>query len=208
MQHENRSAFKKKRRIGSPPAEALCKEAFDIRTIPRRNGSMDHHLARRAESEHSDAATSLAVGFRKIDEDYAYLLQCAREVFDELGEVEFAELIEVVRTGKTWKKPLPSRGAQVISIAFQMLNLVEENAANQAMRARESAHGVAEEPGLWGSYLTRLREKEASRIYGRFHGFSVGTRLDTTSPVGMASAARSNESQKSSPTRTARCTRD
>jgi phosphoenolpyruvate carboxylase len=52
---------------------------------------------------------------------------------------------------------MPDRGAQVISIAFQLLNLVEENAAQQAVRAREMALGEAHQSGLWRHYLNRLK---------------------------------------------------
>ena len=45
---------------------------------------------------------------------------------------------------------------QVLSIAFQLLNMVEENAAAQGRRRRESTEGLMREPGLWGQNLRQL----------------------------------------------------
>ncbi len=100
----------------------------------------------------------LDFGFRKIDEDYRFLTDCGREVLAELGYDRLADLIDPAKPDPPADQPLPPRGAQVISIAFQLLNLVEENAANQVMRAREMELGFAAEPGLWDHYLGRLRQ--------------------------------------------------
>ncbi|MGC9452346.1 MAG: phosphoenolpyruvate carboxylase [Oceanipulchritudo sp.] len=96
-------------------------------------------------------------GFAKIDQDFEFLVDCLQEVLEELGQKELNRLLpggsRVKRPG-----PLPDRGAQAISIAFQLLNLVEENAAQQAIRAREIALGKAHQSGLWSDYLTRLKQ--------------------------------------------------
>lgn len=94
-------------------------------------------------------------GFEKIDRDLAFLLECAGEVFAEMGEPDLGRLL---RPGD-WPagEPLPPRGAQVLSTAFQLLNLVEENAANQVLRLREaSAEGRAQK-GLWADTFDALR---------------------------------------------------
>jgi phosphoenolpyruvate carboxylase len=49
------------------------------------------------------------------------------------------------------------RLSQAYSIAFQLLNMVEENVAAQVRRARESDLGLASEPGLWADQLDRLK---------------------------------------------------
>ncbi len=97
-------------------------------------------------------ATFLRAGFDKIDQDMDFLRGCLREVLVELGDEEIACLV-----GGHTTCPLPPRGAQAISIDFQLLNLVEENAAQQTMRARESKRGLSQESGLWTQNLTRLR---------------------------------------------------
>jgi phosphoenolpyruvate carboxylase len=48
------------------------------------------------------------------------------------------------------------RGVQAYSIAFQLLNMVEENASAQSKRLREDKHGLASDPGSWGRALRAL----------------------------------------------------
>lgn len=95
-------------------------------------------------------------GFEKIDRDQEFLLQCAREVLQEIGESELVPLLNPT----TWPsdRPLPPRGAQVVSIAFQLLNLVEENASNQVLRTREDSGSGRPGSGLWLDTLQHLRK--------------------------------------------------
>jgi phosphoenolpyruvate carboxylase len=105
-------------------------------------------------------------GFAKIDRDLAFLTDCFREVLVELGEEELAEHLGA----QTWSvdpprandpDDHPERLGQVHSIAFQLLNMVEENVAAQTRRTRETQQGITAEAGLWGHYLRKLR---AARI--------------------------------------------
>lgn len=98
-----------------------------------------------------------AIGFEKIHNDLRFLVECFREVLLDLGETELANYVP-------WKGTVadegnyPARMAQVYSIAFQLLNIVEENVASQMRRRRETEQGTATEPGLWGSELKRLAQ--------------------------------------------------
>jgi phosphoenolpyruvate carboxylase len=47
---------------------------------------------------------------------------------------------------------------QAYSIAFQLLNMVEENASAQSKRLREDKHGLASDPGSWGRALRALAD--------------------------------------------------
>jgi phosphoenolpyruvate carboxylase len=96
-------------------------------------------------------------GFDKIDQDMESLLGCAREVFEDMGEPELGRLL----TPGAWPEgtPLPPRGAQVLSIAFQLLNLVEENVANQVQRSREEGGEGRAGSGLWLDTLRALRDR-------------------------------------------------
>jgi len=101
-------------------------------------------------------ADYIASGFAKIDTDLSYLMQCLREVLTELGESEAANVLPW--SGETHDAEAPPPGIeQAYSIAFQLLNMVEENAAAQTRQLREIEHGLAEEPGLWGEQLARLK---------------------------------------------------
>lgn len=102
-------------------------------------------------------------GIAKIDQDFRFLIDCLKEVMEELGHRDLAGLLPGHLKGRTGG-PLPERGAQAISIAFQLLNLVEENAAQQAIRAREMALGEAHQSGLWRHYLKQLK---AAKVSGR-----------------------------------------
>ena len=102
-------------------------------------------------------ADYIASGFAKIDTDLSYLMQCLREVLTELGESEAAKVLPW--SGETHDADAPPPGIeQAYSIAFQLLNMVEENAAAQTRQLREIEHGLAEEPGLWGEQLARLKQ--------------------------------------------------
>lgn len=106
-------------------------------------------------------ADYIASGFDKIDRDLSFLLGCLREVLKELGAEEAARALP-------WEneQPLPEHAPegieQAYSIAFQLLNMVEETASARTRRLRESEHGLAQEPGLWAQQLRKLQE----------HGFS------------------------------------
>jgi phosphoenolpyruvate carboxylase len=100
--------------------------------------------------------------FSKIDSDIEFLLTCFREVLVELGEGQLAESLpkSMQHREGTAQPTLPldnvDRELQMMSIAYHLLNIVEENAAAQARRARESRHGLLHEPGLWGHGLAQL----------------------------------------------------
>jgi phosphoenolpyruvate carboxylase len=100
----------------------------------------------------------LSDGFAKIDRDLRELMTCFKEILEELGEFSTRDLLpwlngEEMATGE-------SRGIeQAYSIAFQLLNIVEANAAARTRRLREIHEGLATERGLWGNQLSRLSAK-------------------------------------------------
>jgi phosphoenolpyruvate carboxylase len=49
-----------------------------------------------------------------------------------------------------------------LSLAFQLISMAEENAANQVRRVREIAEGPASSPGTWPHQLQRLRDASFS----------------------------------------------
>lgn len=99
----------------------------------------------------------LAHGFQKIHDDLAFLIHCFREVLIELGEHELAGNLPWINQVKVSPNPNP-RLCQAYSIAFQLLNMVEENVASQVRRSRESETCLAGEPGLWAYHLKKLQE--------------------------------------------------
>lgn len=94
----------------------------------------------------------------KVDHDLAQWIGLFADVLRRLNRTDLAE--RVPWTNGT--KPVslshwPERTSQVYAIAFQILNMVEENTAVQARRSREAAEGVTSEHGLWGEWLALLK---------------------------------------------------
>ena len=102
----------------------------------------------------------LAIGFAKIETDLDFLMQCIREVLVSLGQQDIADRLPWIGTDTPGPEAedFPARLAHAYSIAFHLLNMVEENAATQMRRASETANGLASEPGLWGQQLKQLLE--------------------------------------------------
>ena len=103
-----------------------------------------------------------AFAFSKIESDLDFLIVCFREVLEDLGQTELAHALpwdSVPSPPKT-----PARLGQAFSVAFQLLNLVEENAAEQTRRKREREEGMSAERGLWGEAFEKLKTS----------GFSAG----------------------------------
>lgn len=114
------------------------------------------------------ALHTLADEFEKVERDLAQLVTTLREALEIQGHGSLAAAVPWgggQRVGETASLPTPrepgrwpARLSQVYALAFQLLNMVEENVAAQARRSREAAEGMAAEQGLWGEQLRRLRE--------------------------------------------------
>lgn len=96
----------------------------------------------------------------KAERDYEFLRECFCEVLHEVGESGVAQVLS----------PAPGAGvaihsqaaAQAQSIAFQLLNLAEENATAQHQRAIEATEGLAGITGGWGRTLEQLKQRGMS----------------------------------------------
>ena len=93
----------------------------------------------------------------KLEEDLAFLMDAFREVLEGIGEADLAVALPWgSEPPRPLPDPVPERLPQACSIAFQLLNMVEENEAAQLRRAREAEVGSAAEPGSWGRTLSEL----------------------------------------------------
>jgi phosphoenolpyruvate carboxylase len=95
--------------------------------------------------------------FYKWDKDLAFLIECLTETLQDLGEPQLAELVPWVSKGEIVQKLSP-KAVQVYSLAFQILNSVEENTANQARRRVDTSSGAKVERGRWSEVLPSLLE--------------------------------------------------
>ncbi len=115
------------------------------------------------------------IAFTKWDADFLTLLERFRHVLESIGEQELARLVDSVFSKRvSSEEPLPERGAHAISIAFQLLNMVEENTENQVRRLREAANGAASQSGTWANNLEWLKENgfaqsELREVLARTH---------------------------------------
>ncbi len=117
----------------------------------------------------------LRSGFRKWEQDFHFLLECFCRMLADIGEHELASLMEhTFLAPEAPEGRLPERGPQALSVAFQLLNMAEENTANQVRRLRETAYGPASEPGSWPYQLEQLRragftEAQLREAFPRMH---------------------------------------
>ena len=100
----------------------------------------------------------LTDGFAKIDHDLRELMTCLKEVLEEIGEKEMISRLPWLNGEETGTGG--ARGLeQAYSIAFQLLNIVEANAAARTRRLKEIHEGLVSLRGFWGDHLNRLKSK-------------------------------------------------
>ncbi len=108
---------------------------------------------------HRDTSDYISSGIAKIDSDIQFLIERLGAVLTTLGEKEAATLLP-------WQPGASSDAAvtadtpaveQAYSIAFQLLNMVEECAAGRTRRLREIADQAGDNAGTWAYYLRRLK---------------------------------------------------
>src|ERR1700681_785852 len=96
----------------------------------------------------------------KVDRDLEFLMRCFREVLEESGEPALADHLPWSQTGtSTPRDALLERLSQAYSIAFHLLDIVEQNAAVQRQRLTEAEHGLAAMQALWGQCLRQVLER-------------------------------------------------
>jgi phosphoenolpyruvate carboxylase len=97
--------------------------------------------------------------FGKIEQDLAFVMTAFAEMLQEIGERDAGRWLPFLGDENDDKPhDLRARDARALSISFQLLNLVEENAAMQSRRVREANEGPLHEPGLWGQNLRQLTQ--------------------------------------------------
>ena len=108
--------------------------------------------------------------FAKWDKDLSFLIECLTETLHELGESELAQIVPW-SSGRKGVQSLSRDGARVYSLAFQILNTVEENTANQARRRDDAQRGRPVERGRWREVLPALKAEMSGpnirEIFGR-----------------------------------------
>ena len=104
-------------------------------------------------------SSSKTTDFDKVNQDIRRLIQDFREVLEGLGEQSVASALPWQEAGAMSTRPDTIKMVQALSIAFQLLNSVEENAVVQYRRQLEAQDEVSHLSGLWNQTLHYLKGK-------------------------------------------------
>jgi phosphoenolpyruvate carboxylase len=123
-------------------------------------GERDRH--RSIHGEMIPRPESLREGFSKWIDDFNEIRSLFFEMLTEEGDADLAAFLRSCfdqDAKPTALDALPARYCQALSIVFQLLDIVEENTANQVRRRAEDPRRQEGEPGLWLYNLTDLRQR-------------------------------------------------
>jgi phosphoenolpyruvate carboxylase len=101
----------------------------------------------------------LTIDQQTFNAELQFVLECMRAVLDEAGEPDLAQALQW-NTGDldaAARTVPPERMVQALSIAFQLLGMVEQRAAVQYRRTVETRQGLQAVPALWGDALRQLQ---------------------------------------------------
>ena len=91
------------------------------------------------------SASLLDTELAKWDTDLQFLMECFQEALRGIGEHDLAIFAgEALHSPPTMSERLPPRGAQALSLVFQLMSMAEENAANQTRAVRERYGNLTE----------------------------------------------------------------
>jgi len=96
-------------------------------------------------------------GFQLLESELGYAMEAFGDALERLGYQAMAEKLPWTGHDLPAVEGPDRRLGQAYSIAFQLLNLVEERVAAQVRRWREKSQGPAAEKGLWPDELEAMR---------------------------------------------------
>ena len=94
-------------------------------------------------------------GFQVLNDELKLVMKVFADVLERLGEPELAASLPWI--GESVPDQTNRALGQAYSIAFQLLNIVEERTAAQVRRIRENRSGPEAEKGLWADNLKQLQ---------------------------------------------------
>ena len=97
-----------------------------------------------------------AHGFQLLEDDLRYVMMAFAEVLRRMGEPALAARLPWIHEQDQSGEKASRAVGQAYSIAFQLLNIVEERAAAQVRRLRERKLGPEAEKGLWPDNLREM----------------------------------------------------
>ncbi|SMF01453.1 phosphoenolpyruvate carboxylase [Pseudobacteriovorax antillogorgiicola] len=108
------------------------------------------------------------ISSEKFEQDLSYLISCFHEVLSSLGQEQLAYYLPWHPDSKLGEQHEPEsypsidKLTQLLSISFQLLNMVEENVMVQMRRSAQDDDGLQAEKGLWPDRLQRLKKQGVS----------------------------------------------
>lgn len=97
-------------------------------------------------------------GFNVLQSDLRFLMEAFAATLQRLGEPELARSLPWLENpDKSASTTTGRKLGQAYSIAFQLLNIVEERTASQVRRLREKQRGPESETGLWADNLHQMK---------------------------------------------------
>lgn len=111
-------------------------------------------------------------GFNLLESDLRFLMEAFAATLKRLGEPELAHSLPWLEGADKNATATGRKLGQAYSIAFQLLNIVEERTASQVRRLREKQKGPEAETGLWADNLRQmqragLEESQILEVLGR-----------------------------------------
>ena len=104
------------------------------------------------------STTDDSLDLQKIQDDITYLRNCFIDMLRDLGEHDVIRQLE----GDHNAEADPDKLSKAFSLYFQLITIVEENAAVQLRRKLENEHGQERISGLWGRILLDLKNQNRS----------------------------------------------
>jgi phosphoenolpyruvate carboxylase len=104
------------------------------------------------------STTDDSIELQKISDDLTFLHECYIRMLQETGEDKIASIL----TGKPGEVADSEKLSKAFTLYFQLITIVEENAAIQLRRRLEDEFGLARISGLWGKTLQDLKKSGLS----------------------------------------------
>jgi len=101
----------------------------------------------------------LASGLETLDSEVGEIMTCLQEVLNSTGQSHLAEKLPwLAENGGGSVMDSPQQTSEVYSIAFQLLDMIEEQVSLETRKEREVLFGPETEKGLWPRVLKSLKD--------------------------------------------------
>ncbi|MEM1441299.1 MAG: phosphoenolpyruvate carboxylase, partial [Verrucomicrobiota bacterium] len=109
-------------------------------------------------SSESSKSQLLATGLESLDSEVNEIMTCLQEVLHSTGQSHLAEKLPWLNScNENAVEDSPMQTSEVYSIAFQLLDMIEEQVSLMTRKQREMLLGPETEKGLWPQVLQSLK---------------------------------------------------